>query len=54
MCKRSIGLCSLAAALPFLTPNPQRISFTPMAASLEGIATLPTLRLPLSLPTAPR
>ncbi|MBE9107893.1 hypothetical protein IQ273_00440 [Nodosilinea sp. LEGE 07298] len=46
-----IGLCSLAAAVPSLTPNPQRISFPPIAASLDGIATLPTLRLPVSLPT---
>ncbi|MGF1518956.1 MAG: hypothetical protein ACFCVB_14310 [Nodosilinea sp.] len=46
-----LGLCSLTAALPALMPNPQRISFTPIAESLEGIATLPTLRLPVSLPT---
>jgi hypothetical protein len=46
-----IGLCGLAAALPSLTPNSQRISFTPLATSLEGVATLPTLRLPVTLPT---
>lgn len=46
-----IGMCSLAAALPSLTSHLQRISFTPLATSLEGIATLPALQLPVSLPT---
>jgi hypothetical protein len=46
-----IGLCSLGAAVPALTAHLQRSSFTPLANSLEGIATLHALQLPVSLPT---
>lgn len=46
-----VGLCGLAAALPSLTFPLQRISFTSLPTSLEEIATLPDLRLPVSLPT---
>lgn len=46
-----VGLCSFAAAAPSLISHLQRISFTPLPNSLEEIATLPDLRLSVSLPT---
>jgi hypothetical protein len=44
------GLCGLAAVLSSLTAGP-RLAFTPLSTSLAGMATLPSLRLPVSLPT---
>lgn len=45
------GLCGLAAALSSLTSSPPGTAFMPLSTSLSGIATLPSLRLPVSLPT---
>jgi len=46
-----VGLCSVAAALPRLMSPAERTSFVQMAISLEAMTTLPSLRLPVSLPT---
>ncbi|MBD2234796.1 hypothetical protein [Phormidium tenue] len=45
------GLCGLAAILSSLTSSPPSIVLTPLSTSLTEIATLPSLRLPVSLPT---
>ncbi|MBD2110325.1 MULTISPECIES: hypothetical protein [Cyanophyceae] len=45
------GLCGLAAILSSLTSSPPSTAFTPLSTSVAGIATLPSLRLPVSLPT---
>lgn len=45
-----VGLCG-AAVLSALTSSPPSTAFTPLSTSLSGIATLRSLRLPVSLPT---
>lgn len=43
------GLFTLAVVVPSFIPA--RLAFIPLAPSLAGMATLPSLRLPVSLPT---
>ncbi|MBD2108799.1 hypothetical protein [Nodosilinea sp. FACHB-13] len=45
------GLCGLAAVLSSLTSSPPSTAFTPLSTSLAETASLPSLRLPISLPT---